>query len=202
MEDDGRPNRVQVRINWSNTGIQKPVPKPDSRHPSFKPDPSRGSNDQQPRVKSSVVLKDPQKQGSSHSAPPAGLGGKPTSKNSGSNDPEKIELKEKLYNFIAEWIHRLDLQGYMEEIHSFRHFHWNSKGFTLEIIMIADWGRKCYSIGLQFPIPTFPHYLFDNFTGSRQVGGQVPTKPDYLFKPRRKVLGGVDLDGHHPTILD
>ena len=29
-EDDGRPNRVQVGIDWSNTGIQKPTPKPDS----------------------------------------------------------------------------------------------------------------------------------------------------------------------------
>ena len=116
----------------------------------------------------SVVLKDPQKQISSHSTTPgssAGLGGRTTSKNSGPNDPEKIELKEKTYNFIAERIHQLDPQGYMEEIHSFWHFHWNSKDFALKIIAIADWACKWHSVGLHFPIPTFLHYLFNNFTG-------------------------------------
>ena len=141
----------------------------------------------------SMVLKDPQKQSSSHSIPPglpelpAGSGGKTTGKSSGSNDPEKIELKEKLYNYIVQRIHRLDPQGYMEEIQSFWHFHQNGKDFALEIIAIADWGHKYHSVRLQFPIPPFPHYLFDNFAGSRQAGGQVPAKPDYLFKPRGDV---------------
>ena len=193
-EDDGRPNRVQVGIDWSNTGIQKPAPKLDSRHPSFKPDSSKGGNEQQPQMKS-VVLKDPLKQSSSHSVLPrfrellAGSGEKATSKNSRSNEPEKIELKEKPYKYIAEHIHRLDPQGYMEEIQFFRHFHRNLKDFALEIIVITDWGRKYHSVGLQFSIPPFPHYLFDNFAGSRQAGGQVPTKPDYLFKPGGDVRG-------------
>ena len=125
MEGDGRSNRVQVRINWSNTGIQKPISKPDPQHPSFKPDPSRVSSDQQLRVKSSVVPKESQKQSSSHSAPPGfqepskGQGGRTTSKTSGPTNLEKLELKEKLYRWIAERIHQLDPKGYVEEIHSF-----------------------------------------------------------------------------------
>ena len=59
MEGDRRSNKVQVRIDWSNTGIQKPISKPDPCHLSFKPDPSGVSSDQQPKVKSSVVPKDP-----------------------------------------------------------------------------------------------------------------------------------------------
>ena len=51
------------------------------------------------------------------------------------------------------------------------------KSFALEIIAIADWGRKCADV-----IPAFPHYLFNEFAGSQQGGGQVPTKPDYLTK--------------------
>ena len=52
----------------------------------------------------------------------------------------------------------------------------------LKIIAIADWGHKCADVGLHYPIPAFPHYLFNEFAGSRQGGGQVPTKPDYLTK--------------------
>ena len=55
-ENEGRSSKVQVRIDWSTMGIQKPVSKPDPQHPSFKPDPSGVSKDQQPRVKSTVVF--------------------------------------------------------------------------------------------------------------------------------------------------
>ena len=79
-------------------------------------------------------------------------------------------------------IHWLDLKGYVEEIHSFRHFHRNSKSFALEIFAIMDWGSKCFDVGLQFPLPMFPHYLFNEFASSWQGGGQVPAKPDYLTK--------------------
>ena len=47
-ENEGRSSKVQVGIDWSTTGIQKPVSKPDPWYPSFKPDPSRVSKDQQP----------------------------------------------------------------------------------------------------------------------------------------------------------
>ena len=70
------------------------------------------------------------------------------------------------FGWIVARIHRLDLKGYVEEIHSFRHFHRNSKSFALEIIAITDWGRKCFDVGLQFPVPMFPNYLFNEFTGS------------------------------------
>ena len=93
-----------------------------------------------------------------------------------------MELKKKPYRWIAAQIHRLDPKGYVEEIHSFQHFHRNSKSFALEIITIADWGRKCANAGLHYLIPAFPHYLFNEFARSRQGGGQVPTKPNYLTK--------------------
>ena len=37
-----------------NTGIGKPVPKPDSKHPSFKADPSR-VDEPKPRMKSTIT---------------------------------------------------------------------------------------------------------------------------------------------------
>ena len=67
MEGNGRGSKVQVGIDWSTMGIQKPVPKPDPRHPSFKPDLSRASGNQQPWMKPSVVSKGSQKQSSSRS---------------------------------------------------------------------------------------------------------------------------------------
>ena len=74
----------------------------------------------------------------------------------------------------------MDPKGYVKEINSFRHFGWNSKSCALEIIAITDWGWKYSDAWFCYPIPVFPHYLFNTFAGSRQDGGQVPTKPDYL----------------------
>ena len=119
-----------------------------------------------------VVSKASQKQSSTCGAPPGfqeqskGQNGRTSKKTSGPIDPEKVELRDKLYDWIMAWIHWLDLKGYEEEIHSFRHFHRNSKSFALEIIVIMDWGRKCFDVGLQFPLPMFPHYLFNKFAGS------------------------------------
>ena len=143
-ENEGRSSKVQVGIDWSTTGIQKPVSKLDLRHPSFKPDPFRASKDQQPRVKSTVVSKASQKQSSTCGAPPGfqeqseGQNGRTSKKTSGPTDPEKVELRDKPYYWIVVQIHQLDPKGYVEEIHSFRHFHRNSKSFTLEIIVITD----------------------------------------------------------------
>ena len=111
MENEGWSSKVQVRIDWSTMGIQKPVSKPDLRHPSFKPDPSGVSKDQQPRVKLAVVSKGPQKQSSSHSTPPRfqeqskGQGGRTSNKTSGPTDLEKVELRDKPYRWIAVQIH-------------------------------------------------------------------------------------------------
>ena len=46
--------KIQVGIDWANTGISKPVPKPDSRHPSFKADPS-GVDEPQAQMKLTVT---------------------------------------------------------------------------------------------------------------------------------------------------
>ena len=187
-ENEGRSSKVQVGIDWSTMGIQKPVSKLDPWHPSFKPDPSGVSKDQQPWVKSTVVSKASQKQSSTHGTPPSfqeqseGQSGRTSKKTSGPIDPEKVELRDKPYDWIMAWIHRLDPKGYVEEIHSFRHFHRNSKSFALEIIAIMDWGCMCFDVGLQFSLAMFPHYLFNEFARSRQGGGQVLTKPDYLTK--------------------
>ena len=48
------PSKIQVGIDWANTGIGKPVPKPNSKHPSFKVDPS-GADEPQPQMKSTVT---------------------------------------------------------------------------------------------------------------------------------------------------
>ena len=179
-ENEGWSSKVQVGIDWSTTGIQKPISKLDPRHPSFKPNPSGVSKDQQLRVKSTVVSKASQKQSSTCGAPPSfqkqseGQSGRTSKKTCGPTDPEKVELRDKPYDWIVAQIHQLDPKGYVEEIHSFRHFHRNSKSFVLEIIVITDWGSKCFDVGLQFPLPMFPHYLFNEFAGSRQGGGQVP----------------------------
>ena len=53
-DSEQRPGKIQVGIDWANTGIGKPVPKPDSKHPSFKADPS-GADEPQPRMKSTVT---------------------------------------------------------------------------------------------------------------------------------------------------
>ena len=87
------------------------------------------SSNQQPWVKSSVVSKGSQKQSSSHSAPPGfqepseGQSGKAGGKTSGLTNPKKLEIKENPYHWIAARIHHLEPKGYVEEIHSFRHFH-------------------------------------------------------------------------------
>ena len=36
-ESEGKPSKIQASIDWTTTGIQKPVSKPDSRPPSSKP---------------------------------------------------------------------------------------------------------------------------------------------------------------------
>ena len=56
-ESKGKPNKIQASIDWTTTGIQKPVSKPDSCLPSSKPNVSRTSA-------RSTVAKGSQKQGS------------------------------------------------------------------------------------------------------------------------------------------
>ena len=54
-EGEGKSGKIQVGIDWTTTGIQKPIAKPDSCHPSFKRDVSGASGGQPPCIKSTVV---------------------------------------------------------------------------------------------------------------------------------------------------
>ena len=193
-----KSRKVHVGIDWANTGIQKPTLKPDPQHPFFKPDPS-GATDSPPlpRIKSSVATRGSHWQHShstgcrtttpaSQGAPQENKEYKGDNKVSGlglakfPGDLEKREVKDKSYDWIMRRMDRLDPKGYVEEIYSFRHFGRNSKSFTLEIIAIADWGRKYMELRFNYPIPVFPNYLFNWFSESCQVVGQAPKKPDSL----------------------
>ena len=91
--------KIQVGIDWANTGIGKPVPKPDSKHPSFKADPS-GVDEPQPRMKSTVTKpKQPSKT---------------KEKDSGKKkeDSEKKVLQDKPHRWIEACVKRLDPGGY------------------------------------------------------------------------------------------
>ena len=86
-EGEGKPAKIQVGIDWTTTGIQKPIAKADSHQPSSKTETS-GTNHQQSRLKES------QKQGSKWS-------GKETrSAQAPPGNPEKIELQDKPYRWI------------------------------------------------------------------------------------------------------
>ena len=95
-------------------------------------------------------------------------------------DPEKREVKDKSYDWIARRMARLDPKGFVEEINSFWHFDHNSKTFTFEIIALADWGWRYMELGFNYPVPVFPNYLFNWLTESRQVVRQPSLKLDSI----------------------
>ena len=172
-EGKGKPGKVQVSIDWSMMGIQKPVSKPDSHPLSSKVDASG------PSVKSTVV-KVPQKH-ASMSRTRTGLEGKLSrTPNPQLGDPEKREIKDKPHRWIQSRIKCLDPAGYMEEINSLRYFGRNAGVFALQIVAIADWGRKYMDTGFKYPIPMFPQFLFTPLPESHQGGAQVPTKPSQV----------------------
>ena len=169
-EGEGKPTKIQVGIDWTTTGIQKPIAKADSRQPSSKTDTS-AANRQQSRQKES------QKQGSRWSGKEA------RSAQAAPGNPEKIELRDKPYRWIESRLRCLDASGFLEEIHSLRFFKENSKDFALQIIAIADWGRKYLEVGLSYPVPTFPDFLFTPVPDSHQGGSQVPVRPLQVRAP-------------------
>ena len=169
-DSEHRPGKIKVEIDWANTGISKPVPKPDSRHPSFKADPS-GVDEPQPRMKSTVTKpKQPSKT---------------QEKDSGKKkeDAEKKVLQDKPHRWIEARIKHLDLGGYSDEVKSLSYFGRNARDFAMGKIAIADWGRRYLDKGLKYPIPTIPPYLFTPLPESRQLGAQVPVKPSQLGGP-------------------
>ena len=169
-DSDNRPGKIKVGIDWANTGIGKPVPKPDSKHPSFKADPS-GVDEPQPRMKSTITKpKQPSET---------------QEKDSGKKkeDAEKKVLQDKPHRWIEACVKRLDPGGYPDEVKSLRYFGRNARGFAMGIVAIADWGRRYLDKGLKYPIPTIPPYLFTPLPESRQSGAQVPVKPSQLAGP-------------------
>ena len=75
----------------------------------------------------------------------------------------------------------------MEEIHSLRYFGRNAGCFAMQIVAIADWGRKYMDMGFKYPIPAFPPFLFTPLLESHQGGAQVPIKLTQVNAPRGDV---------------
>ena len=165
-------------------GIRKPVSRPDSRPLSSKPNVSGASSDQLPRMKSTVA-KGSQKHTSGSWDRTSGQEGRSsrTSSKTQLGDPEKNELRDKPHRWIESRVKHLDLAGYMEEINSLRYFGRNAGCFALQIVAIADWGRKFMDVGFKYPIPTFPQFLFTPILESHQGGAQVPVKPSQVNMP-------------------
>ena len=183
-EGEGKSGKIQVGIDWTNTGIWKPISKPDSHHPSFKLDVSGASGDQPPRMKSTVV-KGSQRHTSGCQDRTCSQEGRPphTSSNTQLGDPEKKEIRDKPHRWIKSRVKCLDLAGYMEEINSLRYFGRNAGCFALQIVAIANWGRKFMDVGFNYPIPTFPQFLFTPLLESHQGRAQVPVKPSQVNIP-------------------
>ena len=169
-DGDNWLGKIQVGIDWANMGIGKPVPKPDSKHPSFKADPF-GVDEPQPRMRSTVTKpKQPSET---------------QEKDSGKKkeDAEKKVLQDKPHRWIEAHVKRLDLGGYLDEVKSLRYFGRNACDFAMGIVAIADWGRRYLDKGLKYPISTIPPYLFTPLPESCQSGAQVPVKPSQLGGP-------------------
>ena len=173
-DSEHHTSKIQVGIDWANTGIGKPVPKSDSKHPSFKADPS-GVDEPQPQIKSTVTKP------------------KQTSETQDKDsvrkkeDSEKKVLQDKPHHWIEACVKCLDPGGYPEEVQSLRYFGRNASDFAMGIIAIVDWGQRYLDKGLRYPIPTFPTYLFTPLPESHQSGAQVPVKPSQLGGPRGDV---------------
>ena len=152
-DSEHRPSKIQVGIDWANTGIGKPAPKPDSKHPSFKANLSR-ADEPQPRMKSTITKP---KQPSETQDKDSGR----------KKEAEKKVLQDKLHHWIEAHVKHLDPGGYPEEVQSLRYFGRNARDFAMGIIAIADWGQRYLDKSLRYPIPTFPPYLFTPLPESR-----------------------------------
>ena len=175
-EGEGKPGKVQVSNDWSTMGIQKPVSKPDSRPLSSKVDASS------PSVKSTVV-KVPQKHASASRTRTGPEGKLSRTPNPQLSHLEKREIKDKPHRWIESHVKHLDPAGYMEQINSLHYFGRNAGCFALQIVAIADWGRKYMDTGFKYPIPMFPWFLFTPLLESHQGGAQVPVKPSQVNTP-------------------
>ena len=128
-DSDHRPGKIQVGIDWANTGIGKPIPKPASNYLSFKADPS-GVDEPQPQMKSTITKpKQPSET---------------QEKDSGKKkeDAEKKVLQDKPHRWIEARVKHLDPGGYPDEVKSLRYFRRNARDFAMGIVAIADWGWR------------------------------------------------------------
>ena len=171
-EGEGKPGKTQVGIDWSTTGIQKPISKPDSHPLSSKLDVSG------PSVRSTVA-KVSQKHASA-SRTRTSLSHTP---NAQLGDLEKREIKDKPHRWIEARVKCLDPACYMEEINSLHYFGRNAGCFALQIVAITDWGRKYMDVGFKYPIPMFPKFLFTPLPELHQGGSLVPVKLSQVNTP-------------------
>ena len=171
-ESEGKPGKIQVSIDWSTTGIQKPISKLDSHPPSSK------SNVSGTSVRSTMA-----KGSQKHASVPWTKTDLSRTPNAQLGNPEKREIKEKPHRWIEARVRCLDPAGYMEEINSLHCFGRNVSCFALQIVAIAEWGRKYTDVGFWYPIPTFPQFLFTPMMDSHQGGAQLPVKLSHLHNP-------------------
>ena len=171
-EGKGKPGKIQVGIDWSTTGIQKPVSKPDFHPPSSKLDVSG------PSVRSTVA-----KVSQKHASTSRTRTSLSCTPNAQLGDPEKREIKDKPHRWIEARVKCLDPASYMEEINSLHYLRRNAGCFALQIVAIANWGWKYMDMGFKYPIPTFPQFLFTPLLESHQGGSQVPVKPSQVNTP-------------------
>ena len=66
-----------------------------------------------------------------------------------------------------------------------RYFGRNAGCFALQIV--ANWGQKFMDVGFNYPIPTFPQFLFTPLLELHQGRAQVPVKPSQVNVPRGDV---------------
>ena len=152
-EGEGKPGKVQVGIDWSTTGIQKPVSKLDSHLPSSKLDASG------PSVKS-IVVKASQRHASASRTRTSPEGKLTRTSTPQLSSPEKREIRDKPHRWIESWVKCLDPASYMEEINSLHYFGRNAGCFALQIVAITDLGWKYLDTGFKYPISVFPPFLF------------------------------------------
>ena len=153
-------------------GIGKPVPKPDSKHPSFKVDPS-GVDEPRPRMKSTITKP---KQPSETQDKDSGRKKK---------ESERKVIQDRPHRWIEACVKRLDLRGYPEEVQSLRYFRRNARDFAMGIIAIADGGQRYLDNGLRYPIPAFPPYLFTPLPESCQAGAASTSETISVRRPWR-----------------
>ena len=172
-EGNGKPGKVQANLDWSTTGIQKPVSKSDSCAPSSKPGASLKS----------TVTKVSHKHASASRTRTGPEGKSSRTSDPQLGDPEKREIREKPHRWIDSRVKHLDPAGYMEEINSLRYFGRNAGCYALWIVAICNWGCKFLDSCFKYPIPVFPAFLFTPLPESHQGGAQVPVKPSQVNVP-------------------